>query len=49
MEEIIRYRCENCNEVHELKSEIFHCVECGIEMCVYCSVGNGLCADNCGE
>lgn len=37
------YICDNCQKATELRSWIFHCIECGREICETCMHGWATC------
>lgn len=44
----IVYQCENCKRIHNLKTWIFFCCECGKEICEECMYGWATCK-NCAN
>lgn len=39
------YQCDACFGVHDDKSWIFHCIDCGKEICESCMYGWSTCKD----
>jgi hypothetical protein len=39
------YQCDNCKRDHDLKKWIFHCIECGKEICEDCMFGWATCKE----
>jgi hypothetical protein len=42
------YICDNCHKASWLKTWIFHCIECGKEICENCMHGYATCKE-CAE